>query len=174
MTTETAGSSQFQSARGPATRGGRHVNAGVCLFSIDQKHFAVSTGLVGEVTKVPSVVVVPQCPPAILGLFSLRGMPVAVVDLLVVLGQSSTVAPSGDLQVLVLSDEQGVIGGLRISRLDAVVPPERGRTRPTIGNEPAPITGIYETDGRPVSLLLGSDALVESFLKLSFIQAVRA
>jgi|GEM_PF-4023579 len=97
----------------------RKADAGVCLFTLGGKRFALDTALVGEVVTVSRMLRVPLSPAAVLGLFSLRGTPVAVVDLLAVFAMGGG-RPSGDeTQVLVLRTSEGVVAGVRIDRLDA-------------------------------------------------------
>ena len=165
--TENTGS-QASQASITGSRADRRLDAGVCLFSIDSTQFAIDTALVGEVTMVTSVLPVPRCSPAILGLFNLRGIPVAIVDLLTVLGQSSARDMSKDTQVLVLRNDKGPIAGLRVSQLDAVVPSGIGnRVKSENRAEHPAVVGFFEVAGRRPGLLLGSGPLVASLLQIS-------
>ena len=146
-------------------------DAGVCLFTIANHAFALDTALVGEVVSVATILKVPRSPSAVLGLFSLRGTPVAVVDLLVVLRKGSPTVPSGELRVLVLRTEEGVVAGLRIDRLDAVVPRGKGQSVLTEGTEHPAIIGLYEREtGQAPSVLLGGDRLLDSLIKTGVCQ----
>jgi chemotaxis signal transduction protein len=106
----------------------------------------------------------------VLGLFSLRGTPVAVVDLLVVLRKAGPPVPAGgELQVLVLRTAEGVVAGLRIDRLEAVVPSGKGQPVLTEGTEHPAIIGLYEREpGQTPSILLGGDRLLDSLMQTGF------
>jgi purine-binding chemotaxis protein CheW len=145
-------------------------DAGVCLFRIGGKRFAVETGIVGEVIGIPSILRVPKTPPAVLGLFSLRGTPVAVVDLLRVLGHGSVELSGKEFQILVLRTEQGVLAGILVDSLDAVVPRGRGvRTYSEAMTEHDAIVGFFSTDaGASTSILLGTKSLVDALASVGF------
>lgn len=53
---------------------GQVIEQGLCTFWLHNRCFAVDISLVREVVNVDSVVAVPLSPPALLGLFNLRGM----------------------------------------------------------------------------------------------------
>jgi chemotaxis signal transduction protein len=160
----SGGSAPSQSARQtPRAK----VDAGVCVFSAGARRFALDTSLVGEVTNVVGLLAVPQSAPALLGIFSLRGTPVAVVDLLALLGQPSA-AVGAEVQVLVLRTAEGVLAGLRIDRLHAVVPAASGRRLATTTSEHRVIVGLFEREGDETSLFLSSELLVEQLTSLGF------
>lgn len=63
-------------------------------------------------------------PPAILGLFNLRGMPVALIDLAAVLEIPSGVVRHSETRVaLVLRGRSGPLAAALIDRMEMVVPP---------------------------------------------------
>jgi chemotaxis signal transduction protein len=148
--------------------GPKPLGAGVCLFSAGERAFVLDTSLVGEVTSVPALMPVPRVPPAVLGLFSLRGTPVAVVDLLVLLGQASTPAPVGDSQILVVRTAEAIVAGLRISKLRAVLPAGVGRPVPAETREHPAMDGLFEIEGRPIGVLLDGPRLLTSLRALGF------
>lgn len=145
-------------------------DAGVCLFTAAGKRFAVDTALVGEIIGVSRLLKVPLAPAPVLGLFSLRGSPVAVVDLLAVFGQPTRSIPSGELQVLVLRTDDGVLAGLLVDRLEAVVPGGRGtKTMSEGATEHPAVVGFFTLgDGQPTSILLGSRQLVTALQGIGF------
>jgi purine-binding chemotaxis protein CheW len=125
----------------------------LCGFWLGQQCFALAAEIVGEVVAVESVTPVPLAPPAVLGLFNLRGTPVALVDLVRALGL--TVPEGGEAQprqtqvALVLRVGELVVGAL-IGRMEMVVPAGRGRFRPaTESNEESPLVeGFLEISDR--------------------------
>ncbi len=156
----------------------RPLGAGVCLFTAGERAFVLDTALVGEVTSVPALLSVPRVPPAVLGLFSLRGTPVAVVDLLVLLGQASSPAPLADAQVLVVrgsaTDHGGattIVAGLRITKLKAVLPAGVGRPVAAETSDHPAMNGLFELDGRPIGVLLDGPRLLASLRALGFTQS---
>jgi purine-binding chemotaxis protein CheW len=52
-----------------------------CVFRLGSRYFAVAVKLLREVVEVPSLTSVPLAPPELLGLFSLRGQVVPLLDL---------------------------------------------------------------------------------------------
>lgn len=158
-------------AAGALMRSTRIADAGVCVFSIDDRTFGIDTALVGEVTTVDTVVPVPLSPHPVLGVFSLRGTPLAVIDLLLALGQSSQVGhdPLKSYTLLVLRPSQSHLVALRIDRLDAVVPVGRGEKHALTAEAAHPATdGFFEYGAAQPAVMLNSTALLETLLKLSF------
>ena len=147
-----------------------HVDqAGVCLFSTEGHRFALDTAAVGEVTTTTAMLPVPMVPRPVLGLFNLRGTPVAVVDLLVLLGvrQTPVSASRAGTTLLVLRTDRP-IAALRIDRLETVLP--QGSGRRVLLDESgvhAAQVGLFEPPaGGPAAILLGARPLLASLLKL--------
>lgn len=145
------------------------VDAGVCLFTVGGRQFALDTSTVGEVIAADSYLPVPMSPGPVIGLFNLRGTPVAIIDLLAVLGEPK--AAWGDkksVSLLVLRTEQ-TIGALRVDRLDAVLPAGRGqRVMQPAGTHEA-VVGFFEPEqGGRGAVLLGAPELIQSLIKLGF------
>src|SRR5262249_60421618 len=90
----------------------------------------------------------------VLGVFSLRGAPTALVDLADVLG-----LPGGDERwrsrsALVLRADGGTLCGAPIQRVDAVIRLAPEHTKPaTAGTENAGVGGFLETSAGVVTLL---------------------
>lgn len=144
--------------------------AGVCLFSAEGRRFALDTAAVGEVTSAATMLGVPMAPSAVIGLFNLRGTPVAVVDLLVLLGERQpgpVVAGREGTTLLVLRTDHP-IAALRIDRLEAVLPLGVGR-RVLLDERGAHVArvGLFEPPGGLAAVaLLGARPLIASLLKL--------
>src|SRR6185295_6776910 len=79
--------------RPPEERG---FQATLCAFWLGQQCFAISADIVSEVVSVESFTPVPLAPAAVVGLFNLRGTPVALVDLV----RALTLAGTGDAEPL--------------------------------------------------------------------------
>lgn len=101
----------------------------VCAFWIGDTCYALDTDLVGEVVNVEDIVVVPLAPAGVLGLFNLRGTPVALVDLSTVLQLPHARQRSETRTALVLR-KTTVLGALIIDRMEAVVPVGQGNFSP--------------------------------------------
>ncbi len=129
----------------------------LCGFWLGEQCFAIAADVVGEVVPVESVTPVPLAPPAVLGLFNLRGTPVALVDLVRALaltgtGESEPLRPGQPRTGLVLRP-RGVndfLLGALITRMEMVVPAGRGRFRPrSESNEESPLVeGFLEVSDR--------------------------
>jgi len=57
----------------------------VCVFWLGNQCYGLRSSLVGEVFMVEAYVPIPVAPPPVIGLFNLRGTPVALIDLAQVL-----------------------------------------------------------------------------------------
>lgn len=143
--------------------------AGVCLFCIEGQRFALDTAAVGEVTTATRMLPVPMVPTPVIGLFSLRGTPVAVVDLLVLLGERQVPAPLGrDGTTLLVLRTDHPIAALRIDRLEKVLPQGVGR-RVLLDEQGvhAARVGLFEPPtAQPAVILLGARPLIATLLQL--------
>jgi purine-binding chemotaxis protein CheW len=141
-----------------------------CVFWLGPRCYALDTRLVGEVVNVERVTPVPMAPSAVLGLFNLRGVPVALVDLSSVLEVQD--APVGDLEgrsALVIRTG-GLMAGVLIDRMEAVVTVGRGRYTPREGGEHPVVQGFLEVDlrGGMVVTVLEAAALMQRLEKLKY------
>lgn len=133
-----------------------------CAFWAGGQCYGLEIGLVGELTVVEALLPVPLAPPAVLGLFSLRGTPVALVDLAALLdlpaaeGAASGgrgAEPEGARPALVLRTRD-VQAGMLIERMETVISSDRGVMRaPEGGLEDPLIEGLFETEQRDGLLL---------------------
>jgi len=94
----------------------------LCAFWLGDRCFALDVHVVGELVIADELVPVPHAPPAVLGVFALRGAPIACVDLGQVLG-----LPDGrggaqrNVHALVLRNAAAPLAAVAIDRADAVV-----------------------------------------------------
>lgn len=165
--------SRAASVRSSPSVKGTHASmpdAGICIFTVDGNQFAIDTALVGEVATIEAVLQVPLAPPSIIGLFNLRGTPIAAVDLHSVLGRPSRPRGREANHVMLVLRTTSTLAALRIDRLNSVVPSGRGkRVLNSRGGDHPAVVGLFEPGpGLPGVILLGSEQLVESLLKVSF------
>ena len=135
----------------------------------------------GEVVSVEAVTPVPLAPPAILGLFNLRGTPVALVDLVRALalpgtGDASRCRPGRPARrwCCARARRDFLLGAL-IGRMEMVVPAGRGRFRTrSESNEESPLVeGFLEISDRGslVMTVLSSPEIVARLAELRFRRA---
>lgn len=143
-----------------------------CAFWAGGECYGLEIDLVGELTSVEALLPVPLSPPAVLGLFSLRGTPVALVNLgmLLDLPAARGREPQAARSALVLRTRD-IQAGMLIERMETVLSSDRGVLRtPEGGTGSSLVEGFFETDQRGGLLLrvLDGAALLErlSMLKL--------
>jgi chemotaxis signal transduction protein len=163
-------------SRAPEERG---FSATLCGFWLGQQCFAIAADMVGEVVPIDAVTPVPLAPPAVLGLFNLRGTPVALVDLVRALaltgtGEVEPLRPGQTRTGLVLRSTElhDFLLGALINRMEMVIPAGRGRFRPrSESNEESPLVeGFLEISDRGslVMTVLSSPEIVARLSELRF------
>jgi chemotaxis signal transduction protein len=134
----------------------------VCVFWLGDRCYGLDTRLVGEVAVVGRVAAVPLARAGVLGVFSLRGVPAALVDLAKVLGLPAGGVPATGATVLVLRATSAILCGVPIQRVDAIVPVAAERLRPPgSGAEHAAVAGFLDPPRGPVVTLLDPEVLLE-------------
>jgi chemotaxis signal transduction protein len=171
MTNRARQSASSGSARqGPVTTTSSHDT--VCAFWLGSRCYGVSTSIVGEVAAVEYVLPVPLAPAAIVGVFSLRGSPIALVDTEKVLGLPVQ-RESAQLRnpiALVVRTGANALAGLRIDRMESVVGLEHGQWSPRDWSaEHAAVGGFLELPERQLVItLLDSHAVIERLSALRY------
>lgn len=94
--------------------------AHLCTFRVRDQRYALSTALVRELVEVASVTPVPRTPSSFLGLFNLRGEPIPLVDMALLLDLEAA-HPAAKMHVIIVSLGD-TTAGARIDALGAVVP----------------------------------------------------
>lgn len=154
----SAGTGRSGSGSGSGAYAEEGLNTSLCAFWLGSKCFALDTKLVGEVVTVEAVTPVPKSHAAVLGLFNLRGTPVALVDLSAVLELSEAAAAKEVRTALVLKSG-GLMAAALIDRMEAVIPVGRGRFSPREGGEEDPVVqGFLEVSLRGGIVLTVFDA----------------
>jgi hypothetical protein len=107
-------------SKGTAARDTREVGeAHLCTFVVNGQRFALSTSLVRELVEVTAVTKVPRTDDAVLGLFNLRGEPMPLVDMAMVLGTGAS--PAAAKMPVIIVRSEGMSVGARIDALGTVV-----------------------------------------------------
>ncbi len=140
---------------------------GLCTFWIGPRCFALDIDIVGEVVDIDTVVDVPLTPAALVGLFNLRGMPVALVDLARVLNLEGDAraasAPADSSRRALVLRAAGITAAALIDRVEAVVPPGREvLIRTQSGDNPIVLGLIKPSERRaaPVITVLDAHAVI--------------
>ncbi|HYU16224.1 MAG TPA: chemotaxis protein CheW [Candidatus Acidoferrum sp.] len=127
----------------------------VCVFWVGAQCFGLQSSLVGEVFVVEARVSVPVAPPSVVGLFNLRGLPVALVDIAQLLelpdGAAAADEPVDRAVVALVLRTGELTVGLRIRKMELVLPAGQGLYHPIdqgAGEHPA-VAGFLELPARP-------------------------
>ena len=153
----------------------RWFDESVCVFWLGSSCLGLAASLVGEVFNVEAYAPVPSALPAVLGLFNLRGTPVALIDLAMVLELSGAGVSSetlrGTATALVIRTGSLTVGAL-IRKMEVVVLAGRGLYTPpgdAAGEHPV-VAGFLELPDRPelTITLLDPDELVARLDRLKY------
>jgi purine-binding chemotaxis protein CheW len=149
---------------GSAGAGSSGIRQSLCSFWLGARCFGMDVSLVGEVVAVESITPVPRSHDALLGLFNLRGTPIALVDAAAVL---SLDANDGTKQAQALVVRHGdLVAALAIDRMESVIEAGRGAFTPAAGGDEHPVVqGFLETSDRVVTVI-APDALLERLERL--------
>jgi purine-binding chemotaxis protein CheW len=132
---------------------------GLCTFSFEGRWFALDVDLVIEVVSPEMILSVPRSPPFVLGLFSLRGSPTAVVDLGVVLGFGPTAsAQKAKNTVVVVIEKDDLVAAFPVDHVGEVVHPGRGVITPADADEHPAVSCFFSTKEAPVRVFTVLDA----------------
>lgn len=180
MSAQSSGNGHAHSSRSSGWGGGSQGQSGgddtvlrwfdhsVCVFWLGGQCYGLESSLVGEVFMVETCVPVPVAPAPVMGLFNLRGTPVALVDLAQVLELPLGARPADDpseRNVLALVLRTGALTvGVHIRKMEVVVPAGRSIYNPPDPNsaEHPAVAGFLELPTRPeltITLLDASELL---------------
>lgn len=123
-------------SKGSAPRENREVGeAHLCTFIVNGQSYALTTSLVRELVEVTSITKVPRTDDSILGLFNLRGEPMPLVDMSMLLELGASVSPATEKMQVIIIRSDGMSVGARIDALGTVVPNAGLLT----SNDPSPL-----------------------------------
>ena len=146
----------------------------ICTFWIGERCFGLDTALVGEVVSIDEHIPVPLAPPAIHGIFNLRGEPLPLVSLAEVLGIAPTVSQAKTKTAMVLRSGD-LAAGLSIDRVEAILSTDRGTlTPPTNAAEDSIVLGFLEITTEKMSSVvsvLDPTNLLEKLSQLRYVQS---
>lgn len=121
-------------------------------FRLAGEDYALPVERVREIVRLRPVTPVPRVPDTVLGVISLRGEVVQVVDLRRRLGLRAD-APRRTHRIVVLHGEEGGTTGLLVDAVTEVLRVEEEAIRPPPAGESEKVAGLCEREGRFVSLL---------------------
>jgi chemotaxis signal transduction protein len=130
-----------------------------CVFWLGAERYALDAVEVLEAISLTQLVPVPLSPSWLLGLTSLRGTPLPIVDLPAVLGLPSESGSRrlGKGETALVLRVDGILFGCRVERLEAVYPFQAARFEPKSGGgEHKAVAGLLEIGRRtafPATLL---------------------
>lgn len=165
-----SGSSTSSSRMGSSRGSGRQTTS-VCAFWLGHRAFALDTSILGGVVSVDEVTPVPGAAQAILGLFNLRGTPVALIDLASVVEEPAKLLADGNKTALILRPGANILAGLLIDRMELVVRLDHGHFTLGDPSEDSPIVqGFFEVESRGGMILtvLDADVLLQQLEKMKY------
>lgn len=125
-------------------------SAGLCTFWLGGRQYGIDVSLVGEVVALGDVLFVPASPSHVLGLFTLRGTPITLLDLADVLGIQSSSGPPATALVVRTAD---VLLAFGVDRMEAVVPPGRSESMLAVPDDHPAVTGLVVLESGVVNVL---------------------
>lgn len=143
----------------------------ICAFWIGERCYGLGTDLVGEVLVVESVTPVPLVPPAVIGMFSLRGVPVALVSLAEILELDERRAKSPAAKNAIVLRSSAIICAAVIDKMELVVPAGEGRfSAPNAQDEHPAVRGFVSLEDRGglIVTVLDSQAVLERIDRIKY------
>lgn len=122
------------------------------VFRLDGDPYAVPVERVREIVRLRPITPVPRVPSSILGVISLRGEVVQVLDLRRRLGLQAD-PPRRTHRIVVLHGEDGTTTGLLVDGVTQVLRAEEEALRPPAAGESEAVSGLCVQDDRFISLL---------------------
>lgn len=132
----------------PERSGGRELLS----FRVAGSAYAVPIDRVREIVRMRAITPMPRVPAALLGVISLRGEVVEVVDLRRRLGLPP-LAPTRTTRIIVLHGEEGRTTGLLVDGVAEVLRPDEEAMRREIPGEPGRVDALCLEQGEFVSIL---------------------
>jgi len=137
-------------ARGPS--GDARVRAQrLVVFRIDGAPYALAVERVREIVRLRPVTPVPRLPEAVVGVFSLRGQVLQLVDLRRRMGLPAAAAPRA--RIVVAHDADGRVAGLLVDAVEEVAAVAEGEFCAAPTGAPGLVAGLFRRGGRFVSIV---------------------
>ncbi|HVR61309.1 MAG TPA: chemotaxis protein CheW [Polyangia bacterium] len=167
-----SGSSARRSDGGAANQ---RMRRNTCAFWLGEHCYGLDIALVGEVVEVDALAPVPLAPAAVIGLFNLRGTPVALIDPARLLDLpepplNDEPRPGRPLTALVLRTE-AVLIGLLIRRMEMVITAGKGifSAAEASDAEHPVVAGFLELAERGLTItVLDADAVLGHIERLKY------
>ena len=121
-------------------------------FSLAGERYAVPVERVREIVRLRPITPVPRVPKEILGVISLRGEIVQVMDLSLRLGFGAS-QPTRTSRIIVLHGDEGEVAGLLVDIVSQVLRVTEEAFRPDSGGESEFVAELCLRDGSFVSML---------------------
>jgi purine-binding chemotaxis protein CheW len=121
-------------------------------FTVDGEPYAVPVERVREIVRLRLITEVPRVPDQILGVITLRGEVVQVLDLRLRLGVPAP-EPSRTHRIVVLHGDEGEVTGLLVDTVSEVLRVEESEIQPPATGDSDFITGLCTRDDQFVGLL---------------------
>jgi purine-binding chemotaxis protein CheW len=165
MTLSSSTATQASTGALAAPRRGR----GLCTFWLGERHFGLDVALAAEVVTVDRVAPVPMAPPSVRGLFNLRGTPVALLELGMVLGLEDVARHDARAVTALVVRDGDLLVAFVIDRMEAVVSESRGTFTEAGTDDHAAVRGFLELDGAAGRVV----TVLEPAVLLERLEAVR-
>lgn len=142
---------------------------GLCAFWLAGRCFGLDIRWVGEVVALDTITRVPNARPAIRGLFSLRGEPLVVLDLVRMLELDDRDQPGGKVGLVLRLGE--LAAAIQVERVESIIPPGRGALVPRSDGEHRAVIGLLDdrAAGGRIVTVLDSDLLLERMHALRYV-----
>jgi chemotaxis signal transduction protein len=174
-----ADSSRIERARkaGPAASASAAADrlaTGLCVFWLGTQCFGLDVSIASEVVRVESFIPVALAPEPLVGLFNLRGTPVALVDLAAVLeipGADAPAAKAGQAMSALVLKPSGILAAVVIDRMEVVLSKGRELMTTAAGSADKPfVKGFVRVEDRAglVVTMLDSANVMERLEKLKY------
>jgi purine-binding chemotaxis protein CheW len=133
------------------------------LFSIAGEQYALTIESIVEITRPRSATRVPNSPESVVGIISLRGTVVTILDIRRKLGHPPLFTPTDDTRIIVV-EFRGETSGFLVDRVSRVIrmDPSRIETHPVVSSAEQSefIRGVFQ-HGQKLSIFLDLDRLLD-------------
>ena len=121
------------------------------VFRVDGAPYALAVERVREIVRLRPITPVPRLPQAVVGVISLRGQVLQVIDLRCRLGLPSAAAPRG--RIIVAHDGDGRVAGILVDAVEEVAAVAEDAFCAAPGGTPGVVEGLFRRAGRFVSIV---------------------